>query len=371
MIFRSRDPVEASPDAEELAAQVFARRRLGPWSDADESALQLRNEQDADFADAYWRVEQSWTAVGQHASSAELLGLREQAISRARRANARRWMKNPTGRSRAGRIAAAIAAVAVALAVGYQFAPFGWKPGEYRTYVGEQRSIELADHTHVALDSDTRLRVRYSRDSRAVQLLQGQAQFSVAKDSARPFKVDAGSHTVVAVGTIFNVEYVDSEMHVAMLEGKVAVLSPTAQGETITTQGASAPRSQHEAKRDVEAYQHPERSGGEGIYLSAGEELRVRQDGKATFTANADLQAASAWREGKVIFHAERLDQAVRRLNRYSRLQLQVDDPRLASMNISGVFDAGDTAAFVEAVRFYLPAEADHTDPETIHLRMK
>jgi ferric-dicitrate binding protein FerR (iron transport regulator) len=40
-------------------------------------------------------------------------------------------------------------------------------------------------------------------------------------------------------------------------------------------------------------------------------------------------------------------------------------------MNISGVFDTGDAAAFVEAVQSYLPATADYADSDTIRLRMK
>src|SRR5437868_5696677 len=130
MIFRDRSSAaEASPDTEELAAQAFARRRSGAWTTDDESALMTRIEQDPSYADAFLRVERSWAAVGQHATSAELMGLREQAISRARRASAQRWTGNSTGRWRMGRIAASIATVSIVLAAAYQLAPFGLRPG--------------------------------------------------------------------------------------------------------------------------------------------------------------------------------------------------------------------------------------------------
>jgi transmembrane sensor len=333
-------------DAEMLAAEIFTRRRFGAWSDADESTLKKRLEADPTYADAFRRVERSWSAVGQHASSAELLALREGAIARARRASARRWT-GKDNRSRSFRIAAAMAGIGIALAAAYQFAPFGFKPGEYRTSIGEQHSFALEDRSHIALDAATRVRVKYSDNARIVQLIEGQVQLSVAKDPRRPFEVEAGGHTIVAVGTVFNVEYVNKEIHVAMLEGEVAVLPS------------------------------PARAPGEGpsenssLPLIAGEELRVRRDGRTAVTRTADLRAASAWREGKVIFNAEPLGEAIQRLNRYSSLQLQVSDPDLAAMKMSGVFNVGDTSAFVEAVLAYLPATADYSNPNFIRLRLK
>lgn len=340
MSLRDRSsPVEPAPDEEDLAAQAFMRRCLGQWSDEEEFELQLKLEQDPAYADAFKRIERSWGAVGQHATSAELMAMREQAISCARHASARRWLGDETKRQRTLRIAAVIGAMAVALTAAYQLAPFGYRPGEYKTDIGEQRLVELEDHSRVALDATTRLRVRYSKDARMVQLLHGQAQFSVAKDPARPFKVAAGDHTVIALGTVFTVEYVDSEISVAMLEGKVAVLA----------QGDSSGRSE----------------------LEAGEALRVQRSGRATIIPKADLEAATAWREGKVIFHEEPLSEAVHRLNRYSRLQIEVADPALATMQVSGVFEAGNAQAFVAAVEAYLPATADYDGQNLVRLRAK
>jgi transmembrane sensor len=353
-------------DLEEQAAQAFLRRRFGPWTPADEAELDFALAKDLAYADAFRRVERSWAAVGKHATSAELMGLRESVIARARRAGAKRW-RGLHSRSRGLQVAAALAALGLALAAAFQWAPFGFGPGEYRTRMGEQRTIELSDHSRIALDASTRVRVRFSKDARVVQLLSGQAQFFVGKDPTRPFKVEAGDHTVMAVGTVFTVEYVDEEMHVAMLEGRVAVFPQerteesgsrvTRVEETLPKKGERSGPAQHEGQSPI-------------IELVAGEELRVRHDGHATVVPKADLEAATAWREGKVIFHSEPLGEAVRRLNRYSSMQLRIDDPALASMNISGLFDIGDTAAFVEAVQAYLPVAVD-SDSQTIHLRAK
>lgn len=354
---RSGGPGEVEPDLEEQAAQAFARRRFGPWSADEESALEIRLGRDASYADAYRRVEQSWGAVGQQATSAELMAMREHALSRARRATARRWSsggKHP----HLWRLASALAVAGIVLSTGYYWVPFGWKPGQYKTGIGEQRIVELDDHSRIAMDAATRLRVQFSKQARVVQLISGQAQFSVAKDAARPFEVEAGNHVVVAVGTVFTVEYIGQEMKVAMLEGKVAVLPQPSDAGSVD-----------ERARALEAPSMKSLRLGTGdIYLIAGQALRVRGDGQETVTPHADLEAMTAWREGKVIFHNEPLGEAVRELNRYSSVQIEISDPTLASMQVSGVFEAGDVQAFVEAAQSYLPVSVDDSQSGTIRL---
>jgi len=364
---------EGAPDLEEQAAQAFARRRFGPWTPAQESELETRLASDALYADAYRRVEHSWGEVGRQAVSAELMAMREHALSRARRATARRWSSG-VRRLSAWHLVAALAGAGVILAAAFELGPFGWRLGEYRTGIGEQRVIELADHSRINLDAATRLRVRFSNDARIVQLISGQAQFSVAKDAARPFKVEAGHHVVVAVGTVFTVEYVDQQIQVAMLEGKVAVL-PQQSLDALPVdkpadhqQSSSSPAAVHSRHtRDPESStQLP----SPDIELTAGQTLRVSEDGQATVLAHADLEAAIAWREGRVIFHKESLSEAVRRLNRYSSVQIEISDPALASMQVSGVFETGDAQAFIDAMQSYLPVSADTSSAGIIRLHL-
>jgi transmembrane sensor len=334
-------------DLEDRAAELFLARRGPAWNAANQAYLDALLASDSRLADAYRRVEKSWDTVGRQATSPELMALREQAIGRGRQASAQRWsLPGAPGHSRWW---AGAAGTVLACAVGWQLSPLGYRAGAYTTGLGEQKSVELADHSHITLDSLTRIRVRFTADARIVELEEGQAQFSVAKDPARPFKVEAGTKTIVAVGTVFDVEYVDRQVDVAMVEGRVAVLS---RGDR------SAPNANTQS-RDP------------SIELGAGEGLRVRADGVSTVVAKADIEAATAWRQGKVIFRNETLSEAVHRLNRYSRQQVVIDDAALARMKVSGVFDAGDAQAFAEAMEAYLPVAADSSQPATIHLRMK
>lgn len=345
-------PAARSSDLYDQASELLLRSRDSSWAPADQIVLDARLANDPKFAAAFCQAQESWEAVGRHATSPELLALREQAIARARQASARRWSLPGARPRNLGRWAAAAAILAASGTI-WQLSPYGYEPGFYKTGLGEQKLVELSDHSHIALDARTRLRVRFSADARIVQLLEGQAQFSVAKDPARPFKVEAGSRMIVAVGTVFDVEYVDSQVHVAMVEGKVAVLSQDQSGSSVAPEGRS------------------KLSTPSTIELSAGEALAVRADGAATVLPKADIEAATAWRQGKVIFRDELLAEAVHRLNRYSRQQVVIDDPALAQMKVSGVFDSGDTQAFAEAMQAYLPVAADFSQTSTIHLRMK
>jgi transmembrane sensor len=353
----------SEPDLEEQAAEQFLKRRDGSWTAGDERD-RLERLADPGFANAADRVERVWYGVAKQPNRPEFLSLREQALARARRANQRRWSLPWTNAERSFGIAAGVIGVAVAAGIAWQVSPYGYRPGVYETGIGEQRNIELADHSHIALDSSTRIRATLTADARTIEISHGQAQFNVAHDATRPFKVIAGGHTIVAVGTVFTVEYADQTVHVAMMEGKVAVLSQEASPDG-ASQGSANPGLPNGGTTS------PTGVAPNSIELVAGEELRFARDGHPTVKPKADIEAATAWREGKVIFHSEPLGEAVRRLNRYSRTKLQVDGAELSNLSVSGVFDAGDSRAFADAVQSYLPVTADYSQGDVIKLRMK
>ncbi|MBL8268744.1 FecR family protein [Steroidobacter sp.] len=337
--------------ADDEAYETFVRRAAGDWNADQERTLQARMQADPAYAEAFSGMEKSWRSLGAHAESPELMKLRESAISWARHENQKRWGVAPRQRRKV--FAAGLAAAVLALVVGLQLSPYGYHPGLYRTGIGQQTKVDLVDRSQIELDAVTRLQVRFTDTERTVRLLEGQAQFSVAKDPQRPFRVLAGDQKIVAVGTVFTVEYIDGKVRVTTLEGKVAVSSATKSVTDGEARHAGATEST--------------------VALTAGEALRVGADGSAEFLpkAEADVVAATAWREGNVIFKGEPLGDAVRRLNRYSHLKLTVAEPSLAELRISGVFQKGDSAAFARTVQAYYAVIADETDSDVIRLRLK
>jgi transmembrane sensor len=85
------------------------------------------------------------------------------------------------------------------------------------------RQEVLADGTIVDLNRGAHLFVQFGAVERRVLLVQGEAQFTVAKDAARPFVVRAGGVDLRAVGTTFNVKLAGASIEVLVTEGTVQV----------------------------------------------------------------------------------------------------------------------------------------------------
>lgn len=215
---------DEKPSVEEVS-EAFLQILQREWTPADQERLQTRLVADPAYAKLYARIEAIWIAIDSYAESPELMRHREEAIAYACQVRARRWF-NVTRRRRWYAVPLA-AGFALALVSAWLVFPHGFIPGEYRTDVGEQRALELADRSRIVIDAATSLRVRYSAHARDIELKEGQAQFYVAHDPRRPFKVRAGNQTIIAIGTVFTVEHVDQSVHVAMMDGRVAVVGPS------------------------------------------------------------------------------------------------------------------------------------------------
>jgi ferric-dicitrate binding protein FerR (iron transport regulator) len=92
--------------------------------------------------------------------------------------NAREWFR----RWRRVAIAASILAI-----IGGALAMLELSAPVYTTALGEQRSIQFEDGSTVELNSRSKIRVKYSKQERDVELIEGHALFHVAHDTGRPF----------------------------------------------------------------------------------------------------------------------------------------------------------------------------------------
>jgi len=70
-----------------------------------------------------------------------------------------------------------------------------------------------------------------------------------------------------------------------------------------------------------------------------------------------DVVQALAWREGKLIFDNEPLTRVAARMNNYGATPIVIEG-QAGDLHISGVFRAGDTSAFVDAMEIYFPLAA-------------
>jgi len=275
---------------------------------------------------AFEQVSVAWDFFGEVAMEPDLLAARQAALGDAfRRAETVRPLRRLAG------------AAALLLAIGLALGGGAWwvnQPDRYETAHGERRVITLKDGSRISLDADSLVTVRYRRDARLLELRRGQARFDVAKDGARPFSVVAGTHTVVATGTAFNIDMAGPAVLVTLIEGHVMVYD---------RQGAAIERSGPRPRRE--------------IALAEGQQLAV-VPAREPVVASVNLQRVTAWTSGQIIFEGEPLGSVVQRINRYGATQIEIADPRVAAMRISGVFNAGDVEGAVRTVSQYLPVHA-------------
>ncbi len=196
------------------------------------------------------------------------------------------------------------------------------RPEPIRTAVGEQRSLKLEDGTAIVINTDTRLRMRFSDSRRLVLLDHGEASFDVAADSLRPFVVQAGNTRVVAVGTEFDVRWTDGALAVTLSTGKVRVLADP-------RSGVGPPQT---------------------IELLPGQRLARPAPGVPPRVGEVDLATARAWQHGQVILQRTPLAEAISEMNRYSEQKLSIETGEAARLTISGAFRSGDSSKFARAI---------------------
>jgi transmembrane sensor len=200
----------------------------------------------------------------------------------------------------------------------------------YENGVGELTKVALADGSVVTMNTQTELRVRYSSGRRDIDLVRGEALFTVAHDSRRPFAVHVGDWSAVAVGTEFSIRRLgEPTADVIVTEGIVRLLP---QDGNVT----AAPQ------------------------ITANQKALIRAAGQVQIDSLSGSQIAQqlAWRTHLVIFDGKPLREALTEMNRYARKPIVVEDPALAERRIAGVFPTTDIKTFVSAMTATLGVEA-------------
>ncbi len=251
---------------------------------------------------------------------------------------------NPTRRPhRAWRYFAAAATVIIALVTGGRLL---WPPAApdmevVSTRIGEQRSIALADGSLVYLNTQTSLSINLDDRQRRVELMAGEALFTVAKDPTRPFIVIAGKTQVRAVGTQFNVRREQDVETVTVVEGKVAL------SETRSGAQHSPPTQAATTDAQTQGQAGATRSLQTGIELTPGKQAKIWNSLTPIETTDVKTEKIVAWTKRRLIFDGEMLGEIVEEFNRYNLNRLEVTDAELRSIRLSGVFDANDPSSLL------------------------
>lgn len=177
-------------------------------------------------------------------------------------------------------------------------------------------TIGLDDGSVVTLDTGAAMDVAFTPGERRVTLRQGRARFDVAHDG-RPFTVFAGTGSVTARGTVFDVSLGS--------DGRVAVLLLRGAVDVAATARASAASGTPIVRR-----------------LNAGED--------AAYVAGTLLPQYEPiakdvdWADAAIDFDSVTLGYLLDRANKDGPPTLRVSDPSLAQLRVSGRFSLHDHA---------------------------
>ncbi|MDN5942923.1 MAG: FecR domain-containing protein [Nitrospira sp.] len=189
---------------------------------------------------------------------------------------------------------------------------------DHRTAVGQQQVVTLPDGSVVHLNTDTALAMSYAANERRIDLLKGEALFTVMPDPQKPFRVLAQGGTTQAVGTAFVVQAQEQQTSVTVAEGIVEVSAADSSG----------------------------RRSGPSIAVHKDQQTSYRPGTAPQAVANSDSHAVTAWTRGAIVIEAQPFAQAMAELDRYrpGRIVVLADASRTKPVSgrftLAGIDDA-------------------------------
>ncbi len=172
---------------------------------------------------------------------------------------------------------------------------------------GQKSQVHLPDGSTVYLNAESELRYadNFASGKRDV-FLQGEAFFKVVKDTSSPFSVHTDQFTTTVLGTSFNVNSYASEeeIEVALVTGKVLV-------------------------QDNQNHL---------IHLSPGEKATLDKKGGLMEKRAFDPNKTLLWKEGIIYFDKTNLAEAIKTLERWYNVNIQVSDLPNKPLTCTGQF---------------------------------
>jgi len=198
--------------------------------------------------------------------------------------------------------------------------------------------IILPDGSNVWLNHSSSLRfpATFQGKSRDVEL-KGEGYFEIAHNPDMPFVVNAGELKIAALGTKFNVMAYAGENHIetSLIEGVVEI-QKTGEGKKAVTISKMKPN-------DLAIYN--------------------KENSKITTKTVKDERYFS-WKDGKLIFTAEPMEEVVKKLSRWFNVDIIIKNPELNDLLLTATFVNETLPQVMELLTIVLPVNYTITERE-------
>ena len=231
----------------------------------------------------------------------------------------------------------------------------------YQREAAQMDPVLLQDGSVFQLNDHSRVRVNLTESTRHVLVESGEVFFEVNPDIQRPFDVQAGTAGFIAKGTAFSVRKDENgEVETTVVDGIVEVEVPRRPRLYRGAPEELPAENPETGVRDINRVGETPRAGetrnvaetepaGE---VKAGEVGTISTDGQFSVTRveEADLTKRLAWADPVRSLDGMTLTEAVALFNRYNVRKLEITDPELGRMRVSGRYHLTQPERFVEGL---------------------
>ncbi|MET6996334.1 FecR domain-containing protein [Chitinophaga defluvii] len=200
---------------------------------------------------------------------------------------------------------------------------------------GGEYALQLADGSKVWINAASSLRfpTAFNGDERRVELT-GEAYFEVAGDPGKPFKVIVNGIEVAVLGTHFNINaYTDeSSIRTTLVEGAVKVTG------------------EHQS-----------------LLLSPGQQAQVDKAGEMTLIKKANLDVATAWKNGRFEFEDNSITSVMQQIQRWYNVAV-VYDGKIPDIRFSGAISRQENVSKVLSMLELTHLVRFRMENNTIHI---
>jgi transmembrane sensor len=209
--------------------------------------------------------------------------------------------------------------------------------GSYSTVKGEHRCETLPDGSRVCLNTDSVVRYTYSRSTRNVELVSGEASFEVKGDS-RQFDVLSGRLLIHDVSTSFDVYRKNDSTLVTVIGGRVRLVGPL-DGKARVAFNQGQAESYWKTAPEIHRLQQVEFGEASG---------KLREYHSLTEQSLAQLLA---WQRGRIELTNRPLTDALQEFARYQPIQqFNIQDKDLRRLRMGGELEATHLMDFLDSL---------------------
>ncbi|OWQ38799.1 hypothetical protein CDH05_25190 [Pseudomonas lactis] len=192
---------------------------------------------------------------------------------------------------------------------------------DYRSPVGQRRTVQLADGSQLQLNTGSAVDVHFDGQQRLVRLLEGEILLT-ARAGQAPLHVLTGQGLLSSQAARLTVRQFNDHTQLAVLAGQVEVM--------------------------------PNRYNGLALSVDAAHQVNFTR--KGWDTPRATDANSGAWADGMLVAAHMRLEDFLSELGRYRRGQLHCD-PQVANLLLSGSYPLDDSERILDLLEISLPVK--------------